>query len=338
MYYRKLFKLLTLILPVSLQGCYPILWPNISHSTEYTNFAFSPHDRSPWLKLNNGLDLYGLHRCYISKDTCNDLQLIARPTGQKADWNQILASANFQNEILSVGGHFRQPDLFAYQNTSYRVLGINATSKFDRDTGKNDLYLIRPETGDSESRPKYASIRSVDIWHNDDNWTCAKPVMRFVIFDDQHVWIFAEDDVSCPMVTNDYFAPDSVMKLEGMDKTEALLKKPMRLFYLDFARKRDADFQQPRVVVRDTLLADKRPRQKIAIGEIALPKGKFEFEAGTFQRDIVNPTPSIICRYSDTQINLSLLQSKNPENQLRDCQPYSDEEKKSILRNNPDAF
>ncbi len=335
---RTLLATLMLASTFLLQGCFPPLFmPRIGHETYYQGYAV-PQSTSPWLSLSNGLDLYGWHNCSAYGDSsCSPLQLIAVPAGQKPNWKQLWEHT-FPHGVAEVQHYLERP-LSAYRNTNSRLLGLSA---YRHNRNVSEIYFIKPENP-SVNQEKYrghgfSTVSTVDIWHNaslprkclSNNTSLTT---RFVLFDDQHLWIFAERDPECDSRPNDYFVPNSLVTLREVNSVDrAMLDKPMQLFYLDYALLKDAHFGMPRRVIRETEKNNGRPSGQVSIAEMTLPKGEFDVDANTFRRDVTLPLrPDQLCRYSKTEVLISGTASVGPVT-LGECQPYSEKAAAAIRR------
>jgi len=244
-----------------LQGCFPVL-PHVQYAQHDTGYALP--QAAPFLVLDNGLTIHGWHDCYgfvLRDEPCEPLTLIALPTGSEPDWNSLWKVSSSLG-LVTIGENFERP-FSAFRNTDYRLLGASTKS-----IGQHDLeiYLIKPA-----DRESHAEIRTFDIWHNDNCSAGNHP--RLVLFDEQRLWIFADADPSCPRNPNDLFIPRDIASFNrtGNAEFQALLERPMKLFYLDSASRDKSDYGDPRLVVRDGALHDGVKRRKVSSGEVERP-------------------------------------------------------------------
>ena len=333
----RLLPCSVLPLLLSLQGCFPLI-PHTEHEERGSAYALDESGAdAPWIRLDNGLDFYGFHDCYgtvLRGEPCGHLQLLGLPQGERPNWN-IALSTVAPIGFVEIGDHFRRP-MSAHQGTDLRLLGISAASAGDAGVAAGEILLVKPS-----KYPQYGEVdrRPFDLWHNnlgDCGHGLVSPVPRLVVFDDRHTWVFADAPVcelagAAPLRHYDLFAPAELLRFEGSDKvSEALLHKPMALFYSDEQTARRPTFGDPVAVSRSRASApDVRPKD-VLLDEVYRPPTPFTLDTG--MRDEAIPTPpqpTRACFYGFTKFHL-MIEDSNSLPSLQRCEPYSQDALKRL--------
>ncbi|QNK66691.1 hypothetical protein [Variovorax sp. PAMC26660] len=327
----------SILLPLFvLQGCFPFI-PHVEHTERDSAYAVDETPAAaPLIRLDNGLDFHGFHDCYVTvlrNEPCGHLELLGLPQGAHPDWNlalDIVSPIGFVN----LGDYFHRP-MSAHRDTGFRLLGISATSSRNADLAQGEIILVA--TASQASRPKYGEVaqRRFDVWHNDKQQCgdgLVSPVPRLVVFDDHHLWVFA-DPPTCarPLAPYDLFAPIDVLTFEGLDAaSEALIRTPMVLLYQDEKTAQRPTFGDPVVVFRSRQTLNGSPKTRALFDEVDRPQAPFMLDSRTRSEAIVTPLhPTRLCHYGFTQIHLTIMDS-NQLPRLEGCKPYSEEALKRL--------
>ncbi|MGK5026478.1 hypothetical protein [Janthinobacterium sp. RB2R34] len=310
-----LVKFYSLILLSSLlQGC---IVPQFDHAS-FDNYYAVPLDaEKPWLSLSNGLELHAYSRCSDAEmqPKCDMPGFLVVDRAQKPDWSKI---GSFDVSVWHPGK--LKPILSAHANTTYRVIGVDE-GKFGK------IYLLRSGFVKRDSHPlkvNSAGIVEINLYSNapcrvDD------PVPRLVVFDDENIWIFAENDSGCRSDLPAGFSPRSIFNFDGGDQFDVILRTPMMLFYISGSLVGQSDFGQPRMVLRDVELPKGSTRRAMRLSEVVQPMSTmFRLELSPALPILSVPDhPNFYCHYSDTIIGFRLVWAgENAKPSFKYCRPY----------------
>lgn len=296
-----------------LQGC---IVPQFDHASFDKYYAVPSEAEKPWLSLSNGLELYAYSRCSDSEvqSKCDvpGFLIVDRP--QKPDWSKI-GSFNVD------GWHpdKLKPILSAHANTKYRVVGAG-----EEKCGK--IYLLRSGFGKHDSQPLEGNRAGIVEINLRPNAPCRVegPVPRLVVFDDENIWIFAENDSGCRSDLPG-FSPRNIFNFDGGDQFDAILRKPMMLFYISGSLVPQSDFGQPRMVLRDGELPEGSTRSTMRFSEVYQPiNTMFRLEPSPALPILPVPDqPNFYCHYSDTIIGFRLIWAgENADPSFKYCRSY----------------
>lgn len=206
-----------------------------------------------------------------------------------------------------------EPLLSATDNSHYRLIGMTGME------GNNDIHLIRPKIESNESRRDFTL--TFDIWHNT-LYCQERPIPRLVVFDNKHIWIFADIKDSCKL-NNNLYIPAELMQFDYPNKFENILLRPMHLFYLDKEKKENSGFHMPRIVSRNPELLLNQPHTVVAYDAIHIPKDRvFKLEAGTFTPVAQPAMPNLRCHFSSTNFFMTIFEN-TPNLIMKYCRKYS---------------
>ncbi len=316
-------SLIILLLTLSLQGCFPFI-PNVYHTESYAGYSLP---EEPVASLSNGLNIY---RKYMFTCNCWTGEVCCAPRGQylyavqsnpipkweKSELEERLAFAESGHDVSDGGDRADRP-LSAYQHTNFRMLFTTARS----------ARIIQPATDNG-----HAEARAFDVWHND-RWCGGKnddAELRFVVFNDTDLWAFVDNDPNCDHLTDNLFMPSDFVQIDEASQTDAwnrIKHRPMKLFYLNFAKRNEADFGEPRQVTRDQERAVRWKRTIVAVQEIAKPHGVYQMDNDVFSRHLPRPTqPDMVCFSSRTKLYMTIwgdTTDRDKGNIRKWCRPYS---------------
>ncbi|WP_439892327.1 hypothetical protein ACS7SF_07145 [Ralstonia sp. 25C] len=323
-----------------LGGCVPpFFFPHIESETWDTAFVLPATDEGPWLRLDNGLDLYAWRNCYVyvlRREPCDGWTLTAFDQGVQPDWPRVLRKDQFDlgGVVRDVRNGLVRP-LSAHTDTDDRLLGM-VLPRPGQPAKESGIYVISKAAtdkyGDAERGVAPVRVRGTDIWHNLLRYLDYENVgeIKLILFDSERMWIFAS--AVGKQDTADLYVPADLFRFSG-DVSSDLLKQPMMLFYDDVKTRDAADYRSARRVVSTESAIKGEPRRRITLGHIILPKTPFEMDTLTFERFLPrDQLPSVLCLYSETEFHLSLFGSQQKLPQLYSCRPFSEEALKNAVR------
>lgn len=305
-----------------LAGCVPpLVHPHVSTSSFDTAFVLPSAGDGPWLRLDNGLDLYAWQNCYVyvlRRDPCEGLSLLAMPSGAAMDWMQQLKSHHPKAIVSDQRVEVVRP-LSAHSGTPDRLIGLFRRN--ENSPAKDDDILL----GRRDSEDKYnvaatgavpVALRRSDIRRDAAASGAQTGNIQLVVYDDQRTWIFAEPIAAKDAVN--LYAPTRLFRFDG--DISDLLQRPMMLYFDDGA----SQGQARRVVVDAQAAAS---GYRIALENMPLPQAVFTLDVDTFRRPVVRQRqPTVLCHYSESEFHGSMLneyQRRLPE--LKKCMPFTEE-------------
>lgn len=323
---------------LSLGGCLPpFIVPHVESEAWDTAFVLPSPSEAPWLRLDNGLDLYAWRNCYtyvLRREPCEGWTLTAFTQGSHPDWQKALRYHQFDLSVVHDMRNGLVRPLSAYLNTDLRLVGLPLPRPGRPAKGSDILLIGKAATdkyGDAERGVAPVRLRRTDIWHNALDFKDYDNLgdIKLVLFDSERMWIFAgtvgKSDAA------DLYAPADLFQFSG-DTSSALLKQPMALFYDDISTRDSAGYASARRVMSTEKAVAGQSRRRIALDRIALPKEPFVMDTLTFERaGPQDQLPTVICRYSKVEFHLSLFSSSTQMPQLQDCQPFSEQALKDAL-------
>ncbi len=312
-----------------LVGCIPpFIWPHVETQRSDVGYILPVSGAEPWLHLDNGLDFYAWQDCYgyvSHRDPCEGPSLTAVPAGTAPDWMHLLrwyspttAASDSRVEIVR--------PLSAYAGTTDRLLGL--FRRYEGSPAKDDdIRLVRPASEDRYDQRALGAApfteRSINIWHDMSASGAEVGEIQLVVYDDQHVWIFASS-VDKQGAT-DLYVPEKLFHFKG--DIRALMSQPMLLYYDD-----DVSQGNARRVVANEMDASRGHR--IPFKQMPLPNEFFEVDPVAFRRPVRrDQLPTVLCHYSESEFHASMLddyQRRAPE--LKSCKPFSEDALHDIER------
>ncbi|MDO8067266.1 MULTISPECIES: hypothetical protein [unclassified Janthinobacterium] len=302
---------------ILLPGC---VVPHFDHASYDYYYAVPLKADKPWLSLSNGLDLHAYNKCEHSEvpPKCDPPGFWVMERPQKPDWHEI---GRYRVSVWHPGKLQFQPMLSAYANTTYRAVSLVKEES-------RKIYLLRPGFGGDERRSLEGNDAGVVAIDLRPNALCRtdEPVPRLIVFDADNIWVFAEYESDCRKDLQADFAPLDILNFEDSDQFNAILRKPMKLFYLSSSVVGQSDFGQPRTVLRDADLPNESTRKTVRLSEVVrLQSTMFRLETTPAPPLLPVPDyPNFYCHYSDTVIGLRMIffDGEKPYPDLKYCRPF----------------
>jgi hypothetical protein len=318
---RRFLQTVAVASALLLAGCIPpFVYPHVNTSSFDTAFILPAPSEAPWLRLDNGLDLYAWQNCYVyvlRRDPCDGMSLIAVPSGATVDWMRLFKSQHPDAVVSDRRVDVVRP-LSAHSGTPDRLIGL--FRRYEGSPAKDDDILLgRQDSIDTYNLAARGAVpvalRHSDIWHDMTASGAQTGDIQLVVYDDQRTWIFAQ-----PVGTQDtanLYAPVRLFHFDGA--ASELLQRPMVLYFDDGASRGQAR----RVVADDEAAAI---GYRIAFANMPLPQAIFTLDTNTFQRPVVRQRqPTLLCHYSESEFHASMFddyQRRLPE--LKNCAPFTE--------------